>query len=185
MVILFDPRTTRREQLKALSMAVKSAKTPKDRAAHLRSAKYRFAFILKRNHANLLVGERPLFRPLEHIEVISKMAKNWQKDFASIPLSEKDKEPLRLYTEELEGNPFVALENLLGLGYKVSILWSENSMSFIVSVIGTEDTKYNQTKVLSSFTDALEEAFFMAAYKHFILAEAGEWPTEKDNARWG
>lgn len=185
MLDLFDPTKSRTAQLKAFSSAMNAASNRKERASILRQAVYGFAVILKRNHDNVDFSSYVLMKPLEHFEVITSMPKNWQKSFAALPLSEKDKEPLRLYAEESENNPFEPLENLLGLGYKVSILWSDSSQSFIVSVIGTEECKHNSDMVLSSFTDDLSEAFFMCGYKVLILAKGGDWPSEKDSSRWG
>ena len=76
-------------------------------------------------------------------------------------------------------------ENFLGEGYKLSIVWVTDSNAFCLSVIGTDDMRVNADAIMSSWSDDLEETFMIAAYKHFVLCDNGEWPTANNGSRWG
>jgi len=185
MLKMFDPTQSRQSQLDNAQNQIKMANPGKQRNALLLHFRLNFALILKRNHNNFLFGSTALRKPSQHIEELAMAPKSWQKEFAALPLSEKDKAPLQLFAEEHENNVLEALENLLGMGYKISVLWSDASSAFIVSVIGTEETKHNGDKVLSSFSSDLTECIFMAGYKVGVLAKNGEWPTAADSGKWG
>lgn len=176
---------SRRQQVQALSQPITSARTRSERRTAVRFAAHNFANLLAYKRKNVIFYPHVLTRPLEHIEVNLRMADNWKKTFAAIPLTDTHREPLNLYRDEMEGNPLAAIEDLLGLGYKVTVTWSEASTAFIVSVVGTSETKHNSDKVLSSFSDDLEECLFMAAFKVIRVAEGREWPTQAESARWG
>lgn len=113
------------------------------------------------------------------------MAKFVGKQFASIRLDRASEKEFTKWVSETKVRGFDAMERFLGDGYKVSATYVFDKSSFCVSVIGTEVTKPNQDKIMTSWSDELEEAFQIAGYKHYVICDGGDWPTQDNDAPWG
>jgi hypothetical protein len=72
-----------------------------------------------------------------------------------------------------------------GDGFKVSVSWVFDQSSFCLSVIGTDETKDHRDMVMTSWSDDLDEVARIAAYKHYVLCEAKQWPSDDNTRRWG
>lgn len=113
------------------------------------------------------------------------MARYNQKQFATVTLEKADEKKL---VEWAEGNSVTGISSLQDLtadGYKISIAWVDSNQSFCCSLIGTEVSKPNRDAILTSWSDDLEEALVMSAYKHFVVCDGGEWPVNDQSSRWG
>lgn len=117
---------------------------------------------------------------------------NWKDDimavweFVEIKLDKEDKKPLAEYMKELNDDPVEMLTAISALGYKVSVSWVDKQNSFVVSVSGRKDTKYNNGLSVSSWSDNLIEAIGMAAYKVIKLTDSGDWKEHAtESSNWG
>lgn len=108
-----------------------------------------------------------------------------QKTFASVSLTRGDEDKFQEWRDSGNYNAVMAMQDFTGRGYKVSITWVVDSNAFCVSVIGTDDCSHNKDTILTSWSDDLEEAVMIAAYKHFEMCGDGSWPTNANGQRWG
>lgn len=107
---------------------------------------------------------------------------NWE--LVNVRLDETHTAALAEFVKALDGNATAALRLMIEDGYKVSVTYIEKNEAFCVTVSGASDGKRNASKSMSSFSDDLQEAIFMTAFKQQILFERGNWKAnKKDN--WG
>lgn len=107
------------------------------------------------------------------------------KEFASLTLSSSDEKKFLEWIAETKMTAIGSASGFLGEGYKLSVSWVVSSNAFCLSVIGTDDCSHNKDVILTNWSDDLEEVFLLAAYKHIVLADSGEWPTSKSGNKWG
>jgi len=105
--------------------------------------------------------------------------------FAAVSIGAKDEKKFTEWAQSNSVTPVEAANALLGRGYKISISWVVNSNAFCVSLIGTPTSKTNDGVIMTSWSDDLEEAILIAAYKHLEMCGDGAWPTRDDTQRWG
>ena len=109
---------------------------------------------------------------------------NWT--FVNCELSDKDKAALESYADEHQREPMSVIEELTASGYKISLSWLDDNHCFIVTISGTKYTSFNEGSSMSSRSDDLSEAFFMAGFKHFILAGGKDWSKlDTERSGWG
>lgn len=105
--------------------------------------------------------------------------------FINVQLSEKDKPRLEAYAEHYNGDAVEMAYELTAQGYKLSISWIDDRNSFCVTVSGSKRTKFNKEHSMTSWSDDLTEACFMAGYKHEELAKKGDWEGLHVSTTWG
>lgn len=107
---------------------------------------------------------------------------NW--NLINVRLDETHTADLANFVKSLDGDATEALRIMLEDGYKVSVSYIEKNEAFCVTISGREGMKYNSNSSMSSFSDDLQEAIFMTAFKHGILFSRKQWAAnKKDN--WG
>lgn len=107
------------------------------------------------------------------------------RDFASLSLNKNDEKKFADWLKTANLSAVQIAEDFLARGYKVSVTWVTNNNAFCLSVIGTEACRNNKNSIMTSWSDQLEETFFIAAYKHLVLCNDGEWPIAGTDNRWG
>lgn len=118
--------------------------------------------------------------------ILENLPMAWKpKEFITMNLLAEHRTALSEFSAAYDNNGLGAAEQLLGIGYKMSITWSDSSMAFIATVIGTENTPKNESKSMSSFSDDLNEALLMSAFKVLVLANGDEWTSDGGGSRWG
>lgn len=123
-------------------------------------------------------------KPFERIGDYMSYTNNWT--FANVRMTKADLPRLREFMQNYDDDPVAAILDVLGSGYKVSISWLDEQQSFVVTLTGTERSKHNQQTSMTTWSDDLQEAFAMAAFKHFVLCEAQEWQDyENASQNWG
>lgn len=115
-----------------------------------------------------------------------EMAKRDTWKFVEIKLVKEDKKALEKYAEQFKGNMVDMIEQLCSYQYKISISWVDKQNSYVVSVSGTDHSKDNDNRTLTSWSDDVIEAVEMALYKVEVICSGGNWDdhaTEQSN--WG
>ena len=105
--------------------------------------------------------------------------------FASVRLDGSEEKKFADWAKNLNTPLPELLNQFLGRGYKLSVTWVSKSNAFCVSVIGTPESRVNDNVIMTSWSDDLEEAFLIAAYKHFEVCGDDVWPTTNSSQRWG
>lgn len=109
-----------------------------------------------------------------------------KKEFVNINLTVADKKPLDNYIKECEGDYVKVIHQLLADGYKLSLNFHVDKGAYTVSITGSDDCKYNQDAILTSWSDDVLEAVFMNGYKHYVVCDGKDWAknqTKENN--WG
>lgn len=113
------------------------------------------------------------------------MSKFVGKTFASISLTADRKKDLDEWVKTQKVTGLTAIESLLSDGYKVSLTWVDDQNSFCFSVIGTDNSRVNRDAIMTSWSDDLNEAAMIAAFKHYVMCDGGDWPLVDNTQRWG
>lgn len=113
------------------------------------------------------------------------MARFQQKEFASIQLTVADEKQFTEWITSENQSGLDIMNKLSGDGFKMSLSYIFDQSAFCFSIIGTENTKKHADLVMSSWSDDLEEAILIGAYKHYVLCQEDVWPTAKSGQRWG
>lgn len=107
------------------------------------------------------------------------------RNFASISLNKSDEKKFQAWVESQNLSAVQIAEDFLARGYKISVTWVTNNNAFCLSVIGTDECRTNKQAIMTSWSDTLEETFFIAAYKHLVMCNEGDWPIAGTDNRWG
>lgn len=108
------------------------------------------------------------------------------REFSTLSLSEGDKKQLYEWADKETITPLDCATELGLAGYKLSFTWVDDQQSWCVSLIGTETSKPNQDKIMTSWSNDLGEAVIIGYYKHVVMCDSGSWPVRADNeGRWG
>ena len=119
-------------------------------------------------------------------EVSLMASKKFEWTFVNIKLKPEDKESLLKYAKEHKGQVESALSAIASYGYKFSLSFVDDSNSWCASVSGNERTKFNDKCTITSWSDDISEAIFMAAYKCDVVTEGGDWKEyEETSSNWG
>jgi len=105
--------------------------------------------------------------------------------FAALSLTSADEKKYRDWAVDNTSDAQSLINGFCSQGYKVSITWVVESNAFCVSVIGTEDCIANKRAILTSWSDDILEALSIAVYKHVVMCDSGDWPTQDNTQRWG
>jgi hypothetical protein len=105
--------------------------------------------------------------------------------FSSLALLAEDEKKFTAWVSKENPIAMDILRSFTEQGFKVSLVYVIEQNSFCFSVIGTEDTKLHKKMILTSWSDQIEEAILIAAYKHFIMCDSGAWPVGRTGTRWG
>lgn len=110
---------------------------------------------------------------------------NWKKKAVEYRLTDEDEPALKRFSESAKNNPADILRELIGEGYKISIVLSSSNDSICVTATGTERCRYNKDCFMSAWSDNLSEAVFMLGYKVFEVFESKTWHGKTKQANWG
>jgi len=69
------------------------------------------------------------------------------------------------------------------LGYKVSFTHVASSEAWCISVTGQKDAKFNAGATLTTWSEDVEEAFYMAWFKVSEIFARGAWKTKSQSRR--
>ena len=105
-------------------------------------------------------------------------------EFVNIHLTESDQPALEKHIATMKKGGIDPLDMLLMAGYKVSVNVDYDNECYIVSTTGGERT-LNCDKCVSSRSDDLEQALFIANYKCFRNGEAVQWESKPKRFNWG
>jgi len=120
------------------------------------------------------------------VQGFHEMARNQQQwQFLNYTLSESETIALQQFVDNDVDGILPLMDVLLGQGYKVSMTWVDQNTAFCIAVTGTENSKYNNGKSMTSWSDSLEEGLFIAVYKHLVIFGGKEWVGQDVQKRWG
>jgi len=118
-------------------------------------------------------------------EGIFTMAFRTNITFVDAKLTLDDVPAVEAFAKQFKGNVANLLTKLAGDGYTVKIGFYPDKASFAVFVAPDKDNKNNRNKMLSSWSDDVEEALYMSGFKHYQMFEGGEWVVDEKRANWG
>lgn len=103
--------------------------------------------------------------------------------YVNLELYPRDRAFFEKYKEENAGKEWDLLQRLVEDGYKFSSGWDErqNRPNFTITCMNENSPNY--TGVMPSHSDTIEEAMWIALYKHYDLLKE-EWPIANEG-RWG
>lgn len=106
---------------------------------------------------------------------------NWQ--LVPCTVTESMIPEYKKWRSEQEKKSLEPLGEILGIGYKVSIVFVAESSAICFSITGTSDT-VNMGKTITTWADTLQEAYWLGLYKVEVLFKGGVWEG-KQAPRWG
>lgn len=113
------------------------------------------------------------------------MARYQETQFAALRLTAEDKDQFEQWFDNQDMRLEDIIEQFGTAGFKMSAIYVDEKAAWCFSIIGTIRTKRHDKMVLTSWSDMLTEAAAIAFYKHFILLQGAEWPTEDTRNNWG
>lgn len=115
---------------------------------------------------------------------MARAKSEWQ--FIDVKLETEDKPKLEKFAKEYKLDVEAILTEISAMGYKLSISYVDKQNSFVVSVSGNDRTKHNNGCTMTSWSDDVIEALFMAAYKVIVVTDRGIWSEyATDTSNWG
>lgn len=126
---------------------------------------------------------RVMYRVAEESWEIMPSFNNVQ--FASISIPAGDEKKFQDWATKCQLNMSEALNWFLERGFKISCSYVVKQNAFCLSIIGTDDTPQHKRMIMTSWSDDLEEVFYIALYKHIEMCGEGVWPIQDTNQRWG
>lgn len=105
--------------------------------------------------------------------------------FSNLTITDEHKAAFDKWYSSDDVTALSCLTEIAGCGLKFSCSYVDDQNAFCFSLIGTKATKKHDGYVMTTWSDDLEEVIAMAAYKHFIICNGDEWPTNGNGNRWG
>ena len=113
------------------------------------------------------------------------MARFQTMEFANIQLGKADEKQFSDWVAEENVKPLEAVQRLLGDGFKVSCSWVFSQSAFCFTIVGTDETPKHKGICMTTWSDDLEEVMALAVYKHYVICDGQDWPTQSSGSRWG
>lgn len=104
--------------------------------------------------------------------------------YVNLELSDRDREPLAEWVKASKAEIWSMAESMANAEYQFSLKWDDKFSCFLVNVTCMDKNSPNFGGVMPSRSDALEEAFIIAIYKHYVVCKE-QWPIGEGRARWG
>lgn len=103
-----------------------------------------------------------------------------------IRLDKKHLPKIQEFLKSHDNDPENVLQEIMSLGYKVSMSFIDDRASFVVTMSGTDRTKHNDKMSVSSWSDDFWEAVTMMGYKHFVICDGKSWEDhDTSSENWG
>lgn len=120
----------------------------------------------------------------EHL--MAKKSFNYGVTFVNARLSVRDKKDVEAWIAKQDWLSTEFVANMIADGYKCTFSYDDNNDCVIYSMTGKEDQTHNAKKCLVTRAATLEDAVMVAAYKHIVMFDQGDWG-EGDGAQqaWG
>lgn len=117
----------------------------------------------------------------------SMMAKKeFDWTFIELKLEKADLERMHAFLNDYDDDVMQAVEDVLELGYKVSVSWVSTHNAYCCTVSGNDKTAENNKKSITSWSDSLLEAHAIMAYKTLHVCKGGSWEGHATEAfNWG
>jgi len=96
-------------------------------------------------------------------------------EFVNIRLTADDKPRVAKFVSDVEPDFAEHLINFIGSGYKVSINLDEANDCYIVAATGTQNSRENKGKCMTTRSGDLFECLYMMLYKHEMICDNGSW----------
>lgn len=110
--------------------------------------------------------------------------RNWS--MVNIKVDRSKVKEIEKYGEQFHNELEALVDSILSHGYKISMSYVDSRNSYIVTVSGTENSKYNNQTSMSSWSDSALEAFLLCSYKVNVITEGGKWSDyELTSSEWG
>lgn len=140
---------------------------------------------VKFEHLRLRVNSRGVrLMGIRSFYIMAK--KSYGIEWVTLRLGKSDKKAFDAWMDENLDDLDTLEQTLLESGYKVARSFDMTADCFIVTVTGKADTPLNGGKGYTSRSDSLIEAVGMALYKHWGLANGGDWSKlDMGNDSWG
>lgn len=105
--------------------------------------------------------------------------------FASLKMPKAAKSEFETWKQENEDDFWHYLSQAMNSGYKLSARYDYDNSTHIVSLtcLSSEDVNFNGVMVTRA--SEIDEAMWLSLYKHWILCDEQEWPSEQDEKDWG
>lgn len=112
------------------------------------------------------------------------MPTKWK--FITIRLHKEHKKPLEAFVVHWEKDYNRMIQEVLSYGYKVSFSWIDKQTAFVVSVSGNDKSTANNGCTITSWSDDLNDAISIMAFKVLEFTKEGNWEDFDDNVNaWG
>lgn len=107
-------------------------------------------------------------------------------NFVGLTLSKKDRKGFVSWVEKDTAGLMSHIVTMATDGYKISQSYDLDNGCFIVAVTGGKNAAHNVSCCFTSRAGELEEALWLAVYKHFVVAGGEQWADpEDDRMAWG
>lgn len=117
---------------------------------------------------------------------VAKLKQNYGVEFVNITVSTADKAQFDSWVGSQNVELTEIMTHIISSGYKLSVSLDQNNDCYICALTGTEDQRWNAKKCMTSRADSIEEAIWLAAYKHVVICGAGDWgESNSRNTTWG
>lgn len=117
---------------------------------------------------------------------VAKIKQNYGVEFVNITVSTADKNKFDAWVGTQTVELAEIMTHIITSGYKLSVSLDQNNDCYICALTGTEDQRWNSKKCMTSRADSIEEAIWLAAYKHLVICDGGDWGESNSRSiAWG
>lgn len=111
--------------------------------------------------------------------------RSFEWNFAAVVINTAEKKKFEAWFHEQSASFFKHVDDMISEGYKLSISPDFENQCIIATWSWTKNAAMNANTSLVSRSEDMTEAILLGVYKHVVLCNGGEWPTEPVRNNWG
>lgn len=119
------------------------------------------------------------------IDWSENMARNKDWTFSPLKLTRSDVDKLEIFVEAHEHDLQMIFDIFADDHLKFSASYVTDKDSWVVTLTPKEDNSFNSRISMTSWAATVQEALWIAAYKHIEICDRKAWPKEDTSANWG
>lgn len=116
-----------------------------------------------------------IYEPIGVLEMKKSNRFKSNIEFVTLKLTSQDKTKFDEWAKPNAGKIFKYLGELAEGGYKFSVSPDFNNACVIASLTGTDNSVDNGGLCMTSRAETIDEALLVMCYKHFVMANGGNW----------
>lgn len=123
---------------------------------------------------------------IERMLSMARKPKFTEIEFVDLTLTKADAKKFTDWVSKQDKPLILWLSNLITDGYKVSQSADFEHNCVIVAVTGKSTAAFNTDRCFTSRAEEIEEALWMAVYKHYVVCDGASWgEPHNDTLSWG